>query len=523
MKTRKLILLVWIVFPGFIVFSAEGTEYLPEDWVSYTDLRRVTSIAVDLRFVYFGTRDGICVYDKLKERWADPITTGDGLPTGDVDVVGIDLYTDNLLVSSDLNIYSYTRTLEDWESYTMGGVKGSFTSIGVNAEYIWGEGPDLKIRFNKITRNWIPVDRFEDDVKWFGKRGEVDIRKPRYSFLAPFYVSGKHLERYDMTTAVEDGKTLWVGTEGYGVLRYDLIDLTSEHLLMGVATGGVDAVCLDEGFLWFGGKDADASGITRWRQADNSWVHYDKEKDVGLFSNRVSVILADSKYVWLGTREGLTRFDKKKETFKTFTVFSGLPGNEVTAGVIQGDSLWVGTSIGLAVMDVASSDFTRMTQLKTRINHLAVSNESLWVATSEGVFILNIKSGKWSQFEDPEGLLEVNTNTILIDDSRIWFGTWRGLLSFDRRGKTWKRFTYPVHLPDEKLRVLAADEKNLWVGTNSGVARLRKDIGDWIKYDKRDGLIGNEVNAIAIQGDYVFFGTDEGVTRFYWNDPFLTR
>lgn len=523
MKPNRLILLIWIVFSSLIVFSAEATQYLPEDWVSYTDLRYITSIAVDLRFVYFGTRDGICVYDKLKERWGDPITTGDGLPTRNVDVVGIDVYTNNLLVSSGSNIYSYASTLEDWESYEMEGVGGSFTSIGVNAEYIWGEGPDLKIRFDKITRSWVPVDRFEDDIKWFGKRGEVDIKKPRYSFLAPFYIPGRHLERYDMTAAVEDGKILWVGTEGYGSFKYDLIDLTSTHLLMGVAGGGVDAMYLDEGTLWFGGKAVDASAVTRWCETDSSWVYYDKENDVGLFSNRISVIVADSKYVWLGTEHGLTRFDKKKGIFKTFTVFDGLPRNEVTAELVHGDSLWVGTSYGLAVMDVSSSDFTRMTQLKVRINHLAVSNESLWVATSEGVFILDIQSGKWLQFKDPEGLLEVSTNYLLFDGGKIWFGTWRGLISFDMRSKTWKRFTYPVHLPDEKLRVLAADEKNLWVGTGSGVAHLRKDIGDWIKYDKRDGLIGEEVNAIVIHGDYVFFGTDEGVTRFYWNDPFLVR
>ncbi|TET83588.1 hypothetical protein E3J38_00195 [candidate division TA06 bacterium] len=200
---------------------------------------------------------------------------------------------------------------------------------------------------------------------------------------------------------------------------------------MGVAGGGVDAMYLDEGTLWFGGKAVDASAVTRWCETDSSWVYYDKENDVGLFSNRISVIVADSKYVWLGTEHGLTRFDKKKGIFKTFTVFDGLPRNEVTAELVHGDSLWVGTSYGLAVMDVSSSDFTRMTQLKVRINHLAVSNESLWVATSEGVFILDIQSGKWLQFKDPEGLLEVSTNYLLFDGGKIWFGTWLGLIIFD--------------------------------------------------------------------------------------------
>ncbi|MFQ5904972.1 MAG: hypothetical protein ACE5JA_00195 [bacterium] len=523
MRPKVLSGIVWISFASMFVSSAGAAQYFPQDWVSYTDLRHILSIAADLRFVYFGTRHGICVYDKLKEKWTDPVTAGDGLPIEKVQVVGIDTYTNRLLISSGSKIYSYDRAGEDWEAYEVAGSGVSFSSIGVDQNYIWGDGKDLKIKFDKVTGTWQPVDAFKENIRWFGKRGEVDLRKSGYSFLAPFYVLGRNLERYDFVTGVEDEGILWVGTAGYGVFKYDIRTLENTHLLMGLMGSRVDAMWLDGETFWFGNAGEDAEGITRWLQGSDSWVYYDDKRDVGLFSSRVGAIAADTNHVWMGTEGGLSRFDKKKEVFKTFTIFDGLPANEVTAVCVNGDSLWVGTSFGLCVMDMTSSDFTRMAQVKTWINDLAVSNGSLWVASVDGVFVLDIRSDTWSKFEDPGGLLDVSATRLLFDEGRIWFGTTRGVLSFDKQTGTWERFTYPVHLPEETVRALASDDKNIWVGTRSGVGNFRKDRGEWIKYDQRDGLLGQEVNAIISKDDYVFFGTDRGLTRFFWNNPLVVR
>jgi ligand-binding sensor domain-containing protein len=483
----------------------------------------VSSVAADLRFVYFGTRHGICVYDKLKESWGDPITTGDGLPSGNVNVLGIDVYTNTLLVSSGTTVYSYDVSSEQSQAYALVGAVGSFTSISVDQANIWAEGKDLKVKFDKITGSWTPIDFFPDGLNWFGERGEVDIRKPGYSFLAPFYILGDHLERYDMTVAIKDGRTLWVGTAGYGAYRYNLIDMTSTHLMMGIAAGRVDGMCLDGQTMWLGSTESDAPAITRWEQRDNKWSYYDKENDAGLLSNRVSTIFADTDYVWLGTDEGLSRFSKKKDSFKTFTIFNGLPGNRISAICAHGDSLWVGTDFGLCMMDVSSSEFTRIDELKTWVNDMVVSNDTLWVASSDGVFILDTVSDKWSAFKDPEGVLELGTTSLLINGPTIWFGTIRGVLRLDRATQNWQRSTYPVQLPDENVIVLRGDDRNVWVGTTKGLARFKKDTGEWLKYDQTDGLIGLEVNTILCLPDRVLLGTDRGLTSFYWGDPFLSK
>jgi ligand-binding sensor domain-containing protein len=503
--------------------STAALQYSAGDWVSYTDLRYVSSIAVDLRFVYMGTTQGIAVYDRVLGKWSDPVTTGDGLPDRKVEVVGIDRFTGNLLAVSGTTVYSMHRDTESWQAFSIHGAGGGFTSIGVDPEHIWAEGRGWKVRINKTTGGWHPVSSVPPDIEWFGERGEVDLEKGKYSFLAPFYVLDENLERYDYTSAVESEMNLWLGTWGYGAYEYDLLSRSGSHLLMGIAGGRTDALCLDEDSFWFGNGSYESPGITSWRRENGGWKYCSSEKEFGLLSNRVSSIASDSEYVWFATEDGLTRFRKEDEGFKTYTLFDGLPSSEVTTVHVAQESLWVGTSLGICVTGRSSWLPKKFVEPRAWVNDLLVLGDTLWAATEDGVFVMDIPTSKWSEFEDPEGLLAVSTVGLLSDAGKLWFATWRGVLSLDRGTGEWERFTSPVHLPHERTASLAADDENIWIGTVSGVAQFRKTTGDWLKHGQSDGLVGVEVNAIVCDGDYVFFGTDQGVTRFYWNNPFIVR
>jgi len=502
---------------------ARAVQYSPGDWVSYTDLRYVSSVAADLRFVYAGTTQGIAVVDRIKGRWGDPITTGDGLPNGNVEVVGIDRYTNRLLAASGASIYTMDQETETWQSYSVQGAGSGFKSIAVDMDYIWAEGPGIKVRFDKATGGWHSVNDLPKDIEWFGERGEVDIERSEYSFLAPFYVLGEDLERYDYTAATRSETSLWLGTWGFGAYEYDLLTRSGRHFLMGIAGGRADAICLDEEVFWFGSASPEAPGITSWRTEGDVWSYYSKERGFGILSNRVSTIAADSDFIWIGTEDGLTRLRKENGSFKTYTLFDGLPANEVTAVHVAGESLWVGTSSGLCVSARASWAPSGFDELRTWVNDILVLEDTLWVATEDGVFVRDIRAGKWSEFEDPEGLLAISTVALLADAGKMWFATWRGVLCFDGRSGKWERFTSPVYLPHELVRAIGADEENVWVGTASGVARFIKDTGDWERYGLSDGLIGAEVSAIVCGEACVYFGTDRGVTRFCWSNPFITR
>jgi hypothetical protein len=520
---RVLPAFLWACFLGIAVSDTWASRYAPEDWVSYTDLRHISSLAADIRHVYMGTKQGVAVFDRISGKWTYSITTGDGLPGESVELVGIDKYTGRVLVSSGMSIHSMERDTETWQSYSVQGAVGEFTSMGADLDYIWAEAEDTKIRFDKMTGSWQPVNDLPEDIEWFGRRGEVNIEEPQYSFLAPFYVLGPSLERYDYTCAVRWEKSIWLGTSGLGAFEYDMLTHTAKHHLMGIAGGTASALCLDGEDFWFGSGGPATQGITRWEREKDRWTYYSKETEFGILSNRVSAIASDSEYVWIGTEEGLTRFRKGNSTFHTYTLFDGLPASEVTAVLAIGDSVWIGTSLGPCVSGRSLWSPNKFDELRTWVNDLLVLGDTLWAATEDGVFVMDISSGRWSELEYPEGLAGLSTSSLLADGEKIWFGTWRGVLSLDTRSGIWGRFTSPIHLPDERVLALAADSHNVWVGTVSGVAQLVKESSEWHKYGLSDGLISEQVSAIVCTRDHVYFGTSKGVTRHYWRNPFTVR
>src|SRR5579883_989616 len=69
------------------------------------------------------------------------------------------------------------------------------------------------------------------------------------------------------------------------------------------------------------------------------------------FSDTVAVnaLVASGKTLWVGTPRGLIKWDVEAGTSSRVTARDGLPGNRVTALLVDGaNTLWVATSGGLA-------------------------------------------------------------------------------------------------------------------------------------------------------------------------------
>src|SRR5688500_10380344 len=65
----------------------------------------------------------------------------------------------------------------------------------------------------------------------------------------------------------------------------------------------------------------------------------------GLPSNIISAVAQDKNdFIWIGTANGLCRFDGHRFiTFKKGESKLSLPANEVSALLVDGDHLWIGT------------------------------------------------------------------------------------------------------------------------------------------------------------------------------------
>ncbi|QNI32825.1 hypothetical protein H7849_02155 [Alloacidobacterium dinghuense] len=104
-----------------------------------------------------------------------------------------------------------------------------------------------------------------------------------------------------------------------------------------------------EGRLWLG---TESSGLLRFDPATGEFMVFQRDIDRPgtLSSNRVNSVHFDhSGTMWVGTQEGLDRFDRGTGRFSTLSQRDGLPGNDV-ACVLEDDlgDLWMSTDNGVA-------------------------------------------------------------------------------------------------------------------------------------------------------------------------------
>jgi ligand-binding sensor domain-containing protein/signal transduction histidine kinase len=115
-----------------------------------------------------------------------------------------------------------------------------------------------------------------------------------------------------------------------------------------------------EGALWLG---TDSSGLQRFDPATGQFTRYEHDMDRSgtLSDNRVNSVYFDrSGTMWVGTQNGLDKFDSKTGTFTVYTRRDGLPGNAVGC-ILEDDhgALWMSTNSGVSRFDPQRTTFKR--------------------------------------------------------------------------------------------------------------------------------------------------------------------
>lgn len=194
----------------------------------------------------------------------------------------------------------------------------------------------------------------------------------------------------------------------------------------------------------------------------------------------------------------------------SWTSASGLPQDSVHAIAQTADGyLWMGTEEGLARFNG-----TRFTVFTSRNAHGLASDfvevlaaghhRDLWIGTDSGLshFSPDPRTGEIGAFRafTQESSFAGRKITALCEDREgaLWVGTPQGLSRlFHGRVETW---TVQNGLPDLSISAIAMDsEGTIWVGTVKGLARLNGHRFDTLT--TRDGLPGNAITALAAAPD----------------------
>ena len=247
--------------------------------------------------------------------------------------------------------------------------------------------------------------------------------------------------------------------------------------------------------------------------------------DDGISNSYVNTIIQDKKgFVWVGTNDGLNRYDGYRFEVYRHNPFDkhSIGGNSIRCLYEdKSNNLWIGLKDGgLSKYDPSTGFFINYAHEPENPNSLRYNdvagicedkNGLLWLAVDRGgLSSLNPSTGDfihYSDLLDEENKLRVNASTAIAIDPKgyIWIATWGGGISrFDPLNKEFSHFMVDSNMPDDKLcshpLCLFFDSKGeLWIGTyHGGLYRFNTSTMQWKQYSL-SAMEGEGVNYPTIQ------------------------
>jgi ligand-binding sensor domain-containing protein/serine phosphatase RsbU (regulator of sigma subunit) len=281
---------------------------------------------------------------------------------------------------------------------------------------------------------------FEDSRHrmWFGSNTGVYVMEQGRPEMSKIELTGTS-EELEVTSFLEDKDgMIWASTWGNGILLISPNDFSLDRF----------------------------RGIVSLAEFSEKYVHTLKKDRKGR--------------IWISMLQGITMFDPKRKTLKTFTKSDGIADNITTD--IQEDRLgniWIGSATnGLTIYEGAG--FRKINSISPAIYPVVSSltlddNGILWVAT-EGGGIYSYDGKKFVNYTIKDKIGSNFVNLIEHDKrGKLWLGTNIGLSVYDPV----KKVFHVIDKLDKKTRIetksnsVLLDSKGmLWFGTINGVLKF---------------------------------------------------
>ncbi|MGC2695454.1 MAG: two-component regulator propeller domain-containing protein [Candidatus Angelobacter sp.] len=267
-----------------------------------------------------------------------------------------------------------------------------------------------------------------------------------------------------------------------------------------------------DGYLWIGTQE----GLVRFNGME--FKVFNKSNTDVIRHNDVRVLYQDAEgTLWVGTfGGGLVSY--KDGQFTNYTVHDGLSNNSITA-ILQDrkGNLWIGTNDGLS--ELVAGRFTILNRKSglsdSMIQSLAEDSQGrLLVATGNGLDVIVDGHVVGPFYKSIPGK---NAITVLFRDQEgnLWIGTENHELEKFHSGQL-MHYRAGQGLPNAPIHsIFQDDQRTIWIGTQGGgLCRLVSEKFDC--YSTKDGLNGDNVEAITQDHEgSLWVGTETGgMSRF---------
>jgi hypothetical protein len=449
--------------------------FTPENRALISDFSEVEAVAASSWFVYAATTHGLLIYDRVSRRFRIPVTALDGYPAARVRRAIADPTANAVWLDLGPG-FGYVRYDVDGRAWTPG--MPSFSAPTLTVERALADAP-----LADAMRAAILTDR--------------RLRTRQFTAAA----------------ATPDRPEIFFGTNGLGLVRVDKHTGAWEVLTYGLLAPGVGAVAPGPSGVWA----ATSAAAGRAQRRGLSWVARDLSTTSTTEGARAALgfsflyprqMLAHGDDLWLASEQGVMRIDSTGIATRTWdladaTCLAATPrgiwagtthglslitanewlqdleprGIAITSLLVAGDTLWVGTSSGLAYVAPGRVDMTIPYELRERaslrvtIYALARLQDTIVMATERELLWRDPATRAWTPVPLPPAL-GIPTALAFRANGELWIGGTRGLAQAEIASGFVHVYSAPFEIP-APVRDLAADRDYLWAATDSGLVRIQ--------------------------------------------------
>jgi ligand-binding sensor domain-containing protein/serine phosphatase RsbU (regulator of sigma subunit) len=521
--------------------------------------------------IWFGTQNGICVFDgkkffkfenvpeiegidvssivqdKNKTIWIGTIgqgvlsfsnnkfnfyTTKEGLPSDEIKTLYID--KKNQLWSCTQKGLAYfekdkfVEFIDEKGFFKTKNIAYSITQTKDGALWIsvWGKGI-LKLDNGKQTYFTAEDGILDNYIETLNVVGDSLIIGTT-EFGIVFYHNGKftplkipELEATWVNSIIVKKSELGILTRS-NFVRYSLIDQKYEVLTTneGLSDNDIYSGIFDKfGNIWLTTVQG-VNCILKER------IYRFNEK-AGLTNNSISYFYASkNNELFVGTNgNGVNVIDKDNLSITYLINSEIIDGLEISGIKLIKDKLWVTTPYSISIFKLVGENYLleqEITQLLGKdienLYTLETDNKNrIWLSCfGNGIYLID---GADTLCYNSSNLLPSNSVLTIFSDSKdnLWISINQyGLLKYD--GKKTIPFTKEDQLKDHTVHSIAEDENGVLYFGYKTAGMSSFDGVDFHHYSKKDGLLSNMVNAITFDSNNnCWIGTEKGINKISFN------
>lgn len=278
-------------------------------------------------------------------------------------------------------------------------------------------------------------------------------------------------------------------------------DLFFEHINYekNFAPSMISSIFQDEkGFIWLGTEN----GLLRYD--GYNFLKYTRDRNIAgsISNNHINVIYEDSDTnLWIGTSNGINYFDKDRKIFSPIDILPIKGGRNYISSIIEdGDKrIWIGTFGGVKQLDKERHLLLNNNSNAELFNSMRVlslfydDRFGVFAGTSNGIHAFDPNTGQTKDLPDI-----FNKNKLFLlskiwkiardDDGDLWFATKsNGVFLYSRKQNQLINYredfkSHTAIASNWVYDILPVDKNTIWFATIDGLSVLKKDVGEFTNY-----------------------------------------